>query len=313
MEINRILIPLDGSELAEQAIPEAVALAAGNAEIVLFQAVVKADAEHSLLGHVEHDAGEVAERERALSLQDLKRIGANWSGILPGTPIYDVGVGEPAEAIVEAAQRLSCDLIVVASHGRGALRRWAFGSTADALSRNSPVPVLIVRAKDAAREMGVPEIGRVIVPYDGTELAAGAFPAAIAIAKRLDAGILLAHAISPAALAPAITPMEPFYPAEVYTDVLDELETKAAASLEKAAAEIAQSGVPVKHAVVEGTPFDVITELSTSDDLIVLASHGRSGFERWLLGSFSEQLVREGPVPVVVVPLRAENGTSADE
>lgn len=304
MQISRILVPLDGSELAEQAIPDAVALAGGKAEIVLFQAVVKTDAERDLFGKVEHDAGDVAERERALCFQDLERIGKHWDSILPGTPVYDVGVGEPAEAIIAAAQRLSCDLIVAASHGRGALKRWAFGSTADELARTSPVPVMIVRASDAGREIAVPEFGRVIVPYDGTELAAGAFPAAIAIAQRLDAGILLLHAISPSAVMPVVTPMDSFYPSAVYTDVLDELENSAEASLVKAAETIAASGVPVKHAVVEGTPFDSIVELSSSDDLIVLASRGRSGFERWLLGSFSEQLVREGPVPVVVVPLQ---------
>ncbi|MCC6791390.1 MAG: universal stress protein [Thermomicrobiales bacterium] len=302
LTITRILVPLDGSELAEQAIPAAVALAAGGGEIVFFQAVVKAEAERDLLGQVDRDAGEVAERERALCYQDLERIAAHWASILPGTPTYEVGVGEPAVAIVAAAERLACDLIVTASHGRGAVKRVALGSVADALARTSTVPVMIVRPRDAAIELSVPQFRRVVVPYDGSELAASALPVAIAIAKALDDGILLVHAITPATMPPVLTPMEPYYPAAVYTDMLDELEASAKASLDAAAATIAASGVPVKQAVVMGTPFDAISEVTTSDDLIVLTSHGRSGFERWLIGSFAEHLVREGPVPVVIVP-----------
>lgn len=310
LDIRRILVPLDGSELAEQAIPEAVALTANSAEIVLFQAVVKVEPERDLLGHVEHDRSEVAQREKDLCLRDLQEIGRKWAAILPGTPRYEVGVGEPAAAIVDAAQRLSCDFIVAASHGRGAVARLAFGSVADTLVRTATVPVLIVRAKDAAREIAVPEFGRVIVPYDGSELAAGAFPVAIALAKRLNAGVLLVHAVSSTAVPPMALPMEPFYSAEIYDEVISELETKAASSLEIAAAKIKASGVPVSQAVLRGTPVNAIAEIAQSDDLIVMTSHGRTGFERWLLGSIAEKLVREGPVPVVLVPAagRAEAG-----
>lgn len=303
LDIRRILVPLDGSEFAEQAIPDAVALAGNSAEIVLFQVVTHAEPERNLLGHVKHERGEVAEREKELCLQELQEIGRRWAAILPGTPRYEVGFGDPAAAIVATAQRLGCDFIVAASHGRGAVRRLAFGSVADALARTATVPVMIVRVKDAAREIAVPEFGRVIVPYDGSELAAGAFPVAIGLAKRLNAGVLLVDAITSTVVPPIGTPSEPyFYSAEVYDEVISEVEEEATSSLESAAARIRQSGVPTSHAMLMGTPVEAITEVAQSDDLIVMTSHGRSGIDRWLHGSVSEQLVREGPVPVVVVP-----------
>jgi nucleotide-binding universal stress UspA family protein len=315
MVIRRILVPLDGSELAEQAIPDAVALAANSAEIVLFQAVVNAEPERNLLGHVKHDSGEVAQRETELCLQNLQEIGRRWASILPGTPRYEVGFGEPAAAIVAASQRLDCDLIVAASHGRGAIRRWAFGSVADALARTATVPVMIVRAKDAAREIAVPEFGRVIVPYDGSELAAGALPVAIELAKRLNAKVLLVEAVASTVVPPIATPSEPYYSAEVYDDLISELEEEATSTLESAAAQVRQSGVPTSQTVLLGSPIEVITETAKSGDLIVMTSHGRSGLERWFLGSVSEQLVREGPVPVVVVPAagRTEQQAMSDE
>lgn len=301
-EIERILVPLDGSELAEQAIPVAAALAAGGAEIALYQVVARVETERDLLGHVEHEGTEVAQGGKELSRQDLERIAQRWRAILPETLRYEVGVGEPPAAIVSAARQLSCDLIVAASHGRGAVGRWVFGSVADALIRTATVPVLIVRPRGNAGEVAVPRYGRIIVPYDGSELAAGAFPLAISLAKRLQASILLLRAIAPTAVPPLVTPMEPYYPAMVYDEMRDDLEADAAASLERTARELAQRGVPVSHRIVQGTPFDAVSEVARNEDLIVMTSHGRSGFERWLLGSVAEKLVRDGPVPVAIVP-----------
>jgi nucleotide-binding universal stress UspA family protein len=146
VEIKRILVPLDGSELSEAALPLALSLAEKyNAQIILLRAVEQT----ANLSYVTHaDALQLRARlVEALSLevplylrdkqQDLRRQGYNVE--------IAMADGSPAESIIKAATHRDIDMVVMSTHGRGGLARWTAGSVAEKVLRYCPCPVLLVR------------------------------------------------------------------------------------------------------------------------------------------------------------------------
>ena len=299
--VERILVPLDGSMVAEQTIPNAAALAAKNAEITFFQVILEVHPERNLIGHVVVPAVEIEHRARMQSLDHLRDVAERWRSVLPREPRFEVAVGDPPKEIIAAAKRLSCELIAAASHGRSGIKRLAIGSVADTLSRTSPTPVLLVRARDDTEQSGA-RIDRIVVPNDGSELATAAIPVAIELAKQTGSGVFLIRVVNPVSYAPMPGSMEPYFPTAVYDEIMDEVESSSESVLKTVAEVFEAAGVDVKHAVVPGTPAEAIIDQTRTEDLIVMTSHGRSGLKRLFMGSVAEHLVRQGHAPVVLVP-----------
>jgi nucleotide-binding universal stress UspA family protein len=266
-----ILVPLDGSKLAEQALPYAQKLAEPGCQLVLLE-----------VGQDEDDLG-VLERH-ADSCASL-----------------ETAVGDPAEQIVRVAKELNVGLIVMTTRGRGALGRWAFGSVADAVTQTSPVPVFVVRPRDEDTEIA-PVIQRVVVPLDGSPLAEEALPTATSLARRLHVSAHIVTAIDVTKLLPVEMMPTVAFDASLYVETMAQLEADATAWLTQAAGQLQHKGVATTWAILHGSPFRAITDAVKPGDVIVMTSHGRSGAKRWLLGSVAEKLIREGPVPVVLVP-----------
>jgi nucleotide-binding universal stress UspA family protein len=143
---KHILVPLDGSPLAELALADAFALAElSQAEVTLLQVVppidhvIAGEAEHPIFVDQQWEAKKGFAHEYLLSV--CKRVGC------PDTIIHTaVEMGPAAETIIEYAQRHPVDLIVMATHGRSGLQRWVYGSVADKVLRGAAQPVLLVRA-----------------------------------------------------------------------------------------------------------------------------------------------------------------------
>jgi nucleotide-binding universal stress UspA family protein len=160
MKPKRIMVPLDGSPLAESALPEAFDLAREGATLVLMRAAEAArlpsadpiEAQVRIVDEAEVYLADVAERARAAGAQ-----GAETT----------VWYGAPAESIIEAADARGVDLIVMSSHGRSGLGRIVLGSVAETVLRGTTIPILLVRDRrapvtgPAAAPAGVWEISRV--------------------------------------------------------------------------------------------------------------------------------------------------------
>jgi nucleotide-binding universal stress UspA family protein len=302
----RVVVPLDGSTLAEQALPYALAVGADEAEILLVMVVPSITGQKERLGF---DAGSLpvsrpdGERE---AQEELLSAATRLLGERRGVQLQ-VTSGDPATEILSIADQRGADLIVLASHGRGAIGRVAFGSVADRVARASRIPVMIVRPHDAATEEAPVVIRRLVVPYDGSELAAQALPVAEALARQLAVPTVLVRAVDlievlgPVAQAHLIPP-----------EVIEDAHTEAQRSLEAAVSSLREKGIEAEPQIWTGPAFHVIAEAARPGDLIVLCSHGRSGVMRWLLGSIAEKLVREGPVPVIVVPARGRGTIEID-
>jgi nucleotide-binding universal stress UspA family protein len=277
--IRPILVPLDGSDLAERALPYAEALAGPDCQLILL---------------------EVGQDEEEFQLLDRHA---------EACAQLETVTGDPAQQILEVATKLGVGLIVMTTHGRGAIGRWAFGSVADAVSRTSPVPVMIIRPQED--ETPPPLIRRIVLPLDGSPLSESALPVAEALALQLGIGVHLITATDLSQLLPVgLTPAVAFN-AEVYEDAVTQAQQDAEGWLTQAAARLRDGGVEVTQAVRAGTPFPVLQEILQPGDIIVLTSRGRRGAARLVLGSLADQLVREGAAPVVLVPAEPEGSAQA--
>ena len=296
---GRLLVPLDGSDEARTALPYAMALATPGTEIVLLTVIPAADAVTGADGGVLVPAdqlsaiqGDDARTRLEIVAHGLRAAGHAVRG--------EIAVGDPAARIVDVARELGVFMIVMASHGRGAVGRLLRGSVADRVGREATVPVLVVRAGETAP--GPVGITRLVVPLDGSPLAEGALAVATAISRRLGTPISLVRAVNPIELMPPAVGFGEVIPAEIYDETEEELEKNAQDYLETIARGVRDQGLPVATRVLVGPPAGAIIAATHLGDVVVLASHERSGVTRWLLGSVAEQLVREDESPVILVP-----------
>src|SRR5215213_631072 len=278
--VIRILVPVDGSPEASAALPYAAALATPGTEIVLLTVVPSAtDADAARAGL------ETAAQRLRVAGQTVRT---------------EVATGNPARRIVDTAVELRAEMIVMASHGRGALGRLIYGSVADRVGRESPVPVMVVRTKQLAP--GPVGITRLVVPLDGSSRAESALPVATTISQRLGTPISLVRVVDPADAMPPAVGVGEAIPFEIYDEAEKELEQEARRYLDTMAQKLREQGLPVATSVLMGPPASSIEEATHFGDVLVLSSHERTRVMRWLLGSVAEKLTREDESPVILVP-----------
>jgi nucleotide-binding universal stress UspA family protein len=181
----------------------------------------------------------------------------------------------------------------MATHGRGGLGRWAYGSVADKVLQGAPVPVLLVRADAAAAMLSAGWPRRLLVPLDGSDLAEQALPLATDLARRAGADLCLLASISWAFTTHAVQLISLEGPAQQVT----------AAYLQRVSRRLAASGMPVASTIRLEPAADAILAGAAAQraDLIVMSTHGRGGLGRWLVGSVADRVLRGATVPVLLV------------
>lgn len=275
-----ILVPLDGSPEALGALPYAEALSGAGATIELLTVI--------------HDASEQATAENQL------QAAATGPGSANVTVRTRTLTGDPAAEIVQAAANGGASMIVMASHGRGALGRLLHGAVADNVARQATVPVMVIRKE--LEGPGPVGVMRLVLPVDGSALAEESLPFATTLAQRLGAPILLVRSVNVAELMPPAVGMGEAIPFEVYDETERQMRQDAEQYLQDVAAKLRAGGLNVTAQILFGPPASAISEVTHAGDLVILVSHERSGIARWLMGSVAEQLVRIDEVPVVLVP-----------
>ena len=275
-----ILVPLDGSPEALGALPYAVALSGAGATIELLTVI--------------HDASEQATAENQLQAASQ---GLDIASITLRTRTL---TGDPVAEIVEAAANGGASMIVMASHGRGALGRLIHGAVADNVARQATVPVMVIRKElEAPRPVG---IMRLVLPVDGSPLAEESLPFATTLAQRLGAPIMLVRSVNVSELMPPAVGMGEAIPFELYDETERQMRQDAEQYLQDVATKLRAGGLNVSAQVLFGPPASAISDVTHAGDLVILVSHERSGIARWLMGSVAEQLVRIDEAPVVLVP-----------
>lgn len=151
-EFKRILVPLDGSPVAERALPAALAMAQKFESQIILLRVLDIPVPTPPTSHPEVTIGWVREarqhaHQEAESYLETVQGELDQQGVKTRILLRDIA---PAEDILDVAGAENIDLIIMASHGRGGLARWTFGSVADKVARHSPCPVLLIRQKPEA-------------------------------------------------------------------------------------------------------------------------------------------------------------------
>lgn len=295
---NCILVPLDGSTTAEQALPYARWLAESFRISIELVAVVDTEA-FTAAASIDraHSATIVQEKE----LRRAKNYLDSISRRLPGLTVKSfVKRGYAAEIIVEEAEKDKNILITIATHGRSGLKRWLLGSTAEKVVRAARNPVFLVRANEKAENRNAVGFKTIIVALDGSEVAESILPSVVDLAKALNPHVLLIRSFSvPASL---YVGDEGYYAIDVEQD-RKQFEAEACAYLKKKQDELTGFGIGnVATICPEGYAADEIIALSerTPGAMIAMCTHGRSGISRWAMGSVTETVIRHAQVPVLI-------------
>ena len=313
---KRILVPLDGSTRAESAVPIAarIAQASGGSVILLRVAAIPIEIETEkkppeIYSQAAFDKG-IADTKSYLE-------GVAQAEVLKGVKT-ETGVvtGAIAPSILSAIQSLHADLVVMCSHGFTGFKRWALGSVAHKIAPHSPVPVLVLRDGGSVPTTKYEQPMRVFVPLDGSLYSESALePAAqliTALAPSTQRVIHLMRVVDvPSSYGKFRSSVDEHYDAGVRAEAKHEYE----AYLDAVAKRFKEGDLATyKLSVTTSTPINMDVaeaivqaaeegegaELS-GYDLVVMATHGRGGAQRWVLGSVAERVLHATKVPLMIV------------
>lgn len=296
---RKILVPLDGSELAEQVIPFSIELAGRlNADITLL--TVSQQSSPLYDEYINGTAGKVkdavTERERTGDYE------TEYTGTVTGTSI----TGYPAEEILEFAEANAIDLIIMATHGYSGIKRWALGSTTDKVLRESKIPVLVDRVGI------IPETDcekliekQIVILLDGSELAESVLPHVEAISEYQTSmqNVVLLRVCEPPSMPSYYPPNVPAMPAEFIRSTMESEKAAAEKYLVQIARKMNETGFSVSSEVLSGNPAEEIIRYTDEHtcSLIVMSTHGRSGLTRWVYGSVTERILAKASSPVLLI------------
>jgi nucleotide-binding universal stress UspA family protein len=304
--MKTIIVPLDGSALAEQVLPY-VRLLAGmlGADIRLLHVLTDDESTGMIAAggvprmttvgmpatypELWRRARELL-REQAEIYLESQIVALRAEGFQAAS---EVRAGVPYRSIAECAEAAPEPLIVMATHGYGGLRRWAVGSVADKVIQAARVPVFLVRSRDGAPD-GVPPFKRILVPLDGSELATAALELALELARGAGAELILLRAVER---------QPPYMTAQILR------RNQATAELSALVSQLGSQApvTPVVAADYSDAAEAIVEEAARRRaDLIVMATHGYGGVQRWLLGSVADKVLQAAPAPLLLVRPRAE-------
>lgn len=273
---DRVLIPLDGSPLAEAVLTQVrPLLIRKEVELLLVQALTVA-------AGVEVDPSGQLDSLRAEAIRYLegveKRLKAEGARVRTF-----VKAGGAAEVVLDVAEKENASLIVMSTHGRTGPARWLLGSTAEKVLRASPAPVL------ALRSFGIPGARsfRKLVVGVGGDGALDVLDPVIAFAKVFGSHILLLNVCEGHPQCAVPVPW-----------------------MTRAYERIREAGLTVEPLMKVGDAAHELLEAAREQgaDLIALTTHGRAGPSRWMLGSVAERVLRHAAVPLLVVRVKAGQG-----
>jgi nucleotide-binding universal stress UspA family protein len=291
---SSVLVPVDGSNFAEHALPSALGIARRTgATLHLALVHVPADAvgpTYPLSEAIEAHDAELRDQDAAY-LEDLvERLQPSGVEIRPELLRGRVGI-----ALTDFVEKRDIELVVMTTHGRGGLQRAWLGSTADSLIRHCMIPILLVRPSAQSRSVDPRadrSVTRILAALDGSETAETALRDALELGITENAAITLVHVLQP-----AVAAASPYLPhtIQLTQDEITAREDHMRQYLERVAEQPALADRKVDCRVaVDYHPAPAILDLAReiTADLIVLGTHGRGGLRRLLLGSVADKVVR---------------------
>lgn len=285
---ERLVVALDGSQLAEQSLPYAVEIANGFASEILLVTVCQSketDFTPTYKAYLDR---------RAEQLEGKLTGGAGIKKV--------VLVGRPAQEIAAYALKNSVDLIIMTSRGRSGAASWLLGSTANELIHSVKIPLLVVKAPGSPSV--TVKLKRLLVPLDGSERGEAVLPYATELGEKLSLEIVLLRVVAPGTHVHTLGGLDFVYFKD--RDIKD-MKADAQEYLNKLSVRLRQKVQIVSPEVKVGEPDSEIMKYAEKHDcdLIAMSSHGHSGVERWTYGSVTYKIIYQSTKPVLLVPLKS--------
>lgn len=277
MMYKKIVVPLDGSPLAEVALPYAEEIAGKMGSDIVLLTVLPSEEPEEYQNHHTYTRGivDITKRQVEKYLEDS------------GNNVIKVGtatrVGNPAEGILDYVDKGYMCLVVMATHGRSGVGRWAVGSIADKVVRaTTRQPLLLIRAKGAHPDIRAKRIlKKALIPLDGSTESEAVIPYFSELARSLQMELTLLRVITKT--------NGTFASADAYLqDWCQRLEEK---------------GITVGYEVRVGAPADVIIDLADelASDVVAMSTRGQTAVNLWTLGSVAQKVLLGGNTPLLLI------------
>jgi nucleotide-binding universal stress UspA family protein len=285
LQVEKILIPLDGSKEAESVLPYVRNLAPQfNSRVYILGVGI----------------GRKTRRVNRLLEDYVNRI-VNELHVhnIKAEPV--ILYGTAAEKILDFTTEKEIDLIIMATHGRSGITRWWMGSVAEKVISEATAPVLLVRSK-RRRTAGTADklepIHKILAPLDGSDIGEVALPYAEAISTTSRATVNLIQIISPPGTVEANLLGGPDW-----RKFINAMRDAGESYLKSIAERLSGKDIKVTYEVLTGDPADKIVEYATAKgaNLIAMSTHGRTGLSRWVLGSVADKVLHGARIPILLV------------
>ena len=290
---EQILVPLDGSHAAAKVLPYVREIASAFGSGVTLVRVSESNDLTAVRGcrsYLEAIAGNL--------IKQLQNSPKNEGAKVNSQAL----MGRPAPEILKYAGEIECDLIALVSRGQSNQEPWPLGNVASKILQASNIPVLLVKnmVDDSSLLQNKKLINKILVPLDGSKVSEAAIPQAVSLSRTLGSAITLfqvvEHIIFPVGSPATGTTWQ------TSTEYENRIKEGALNYLNKVKENLGPN-VSVSVAIATGSPADAIINYSQTEDfdLIAMATHGRSGIGRWLLGSVTSKVLQVGRKPVMAV------------
>jgi len=297
-----ILVPLDGSQLAECVLPHTVAIARSfDSEITLLRILEKNQAGVSaqlfdLLNW------QINKTKAALYLETIK-VRLQTSGLQARAMVLE---GLVAEGITEYAQNQGMKLIILSSHGRHGLTQWGISSITQKIILSAQTSLLIIRADQrytqAAESSEIPMYQRVLVPLDGSQRAENVLPIITQLSHFHKSQIHLVQVVQTPEMARQLPPAREDI--DLSTQVVARNREEAGHYLEQLKSRSYPEGITVQtHLITSDNAAVALHQLEEQEniDMVALSAHGYSGNHQWPYGSMVNNFIMYGKVPLLIV------------
>jgi nucleotide-binding universal stress UspA family protein len=299
---EKILVPLDGSELAELALPYAEELSGrlGSEVTLIYVSELSKDPyQHMHQFYIQ----KIAEATQ----QNVQRYSERLDSRRATQVNSDILLGNPADRIVEYADKEDIGLIIMSTHGRTGIKRWTLGNVADKVVRATKRPVFLIRAKGDhpdVRDKGI--LRRALVPLDESRGAEAVIPYIEELAFRIRMEVILLRVLASGYVSGSDYVV-------LTGEQVEQDKATAVDYLNRVAARLKGKGIAVAtevRAITDGghTAEEIIDLASQMRvDLVAMSTHGRSGVGRWVLGSVAERVLSGGDTHLLLVRVLGAN------
>jgi len=293
---DHILVPLDGSPLAEIVLPHLVLLSRINGARISLMRVLDPNHQQNITRKVDPFEWQLHKAEANAYLVDIAaRLGG--AGVQVETILEE---GRAADMILEYATEQGISLILLSSHGESGLTGWNVSSVVQKIILRARTSVMVVRAyREAPADLYALQYKKILLPLDESARAEVAIPVAAAIARETGAGLLAVHVVQKPIM-PRRTPLDA-EDIEVTNRVVERNRQEAERYLDQLPARI---GMPIEtRLMIDENPISTLHRLTEQEDfqLTILSAHGYSGDTRWPFGSLVISFLAYGSTPLLVV------------